>query len=466
MLGDFSLEELEFIELLQPGGIPDDLPEAALESGPRPTSRVIARIKDMTMKKVSTIKPYPRKSDEPVLPASNKFRWTWAAAAVLVMALIITAALGPRQVVAGIRGMLKYIPGIGLREAGQVTLVMEKRIKIRHGEMELEVRGLMSDSKSTVIHLRAAGKTYREETFINVKDGDLPYLEDESGRRYRHTSRSISSGSDTATAWISFEPLASSVRQVVLNLPDHAGSAGTWRVEIPLVAGEALTAAEDFGPTVDLRGIAVTARAEAQPGETIVPLLVRVSQAGAVVEEVGRYTSTQAAQTPTLRDDEGKEYPYLPDNSKISGTPYELRELYFPPVNPEAGPVRLSIPLVRIREQGRVKVTLPVPENGPVELDRTIQLGRFSLKLVRAEQIGGQVRIYVDPGPNSNEALESFSLEFKESGSWMYEADEQTGRMVYFQVGVQPGQKKLNLTLKDPVVTVTGPWELDLPLGQ
>lgn len=48
----------------------------------------------------------------------------------------------------------------------------------------------------------------------------------------------------------------------------------------------------------------------------------------------------------------------------------------------------------------------------------------------------------------------------------MYKSDEQTDRMVYFQVPVLPGQKNLTLTMKDPVVPVNGPWKLVLPVGK
>ncbi len=41
-----------------------------------------------------------------------------------------------------------------------------------------------------------------------------------------------------------------------------------------------------------------------------------------------------------------------------------------------------------------------------------------------------------------------FSLELKESGGWVNQRDEQTDRMVYFQVPVFPSQKKLTLTLE------------------
>lgn len=168
-------------------------------------------------------------------------------------------------------------------------------------------------------------------------------------------------------------------------LPSHTRAADTWQVDIPLIAGEALNAAEEIGPTTYLRGVAVSAWAEVRSDESIIPLLIRLDQFGAAVEEVGNYTSTPAAQIPTLRDEKGKEYPFFRKNSQTSGTPYELRELRFAANDPEAGSVTLSIPLMRIREQGRAKVSLPIPGNESVKLDRVVQLGRYSLKLVRAE---------------------------------------------------------------------------------
>lgn len=454
---EFSPEELEFISLLEPAGVPDDLPEVLSPAQLQPTPQVLARIKDRTMQKIQ--ENCVLDSSRSKVETFGKLRLVWVAAAVLLVAVAFMSAVGPGQVAAKIKGVFKYIGGIGLWGSEEIILVAERPVKVEGKGVVLEVRGLAADSKVTLVRLLAYGNwSWPKE--------EPAYLVDDMGNKYLHTGSSASSGGRETEAWLAFEPLRPSARYVSLFIPDRNGTPDAWQLGIPLVAGNNLLSAGEIGPTQYLRGFAVTARAESRPDETTVTLLVRANRDGSVIEEVGRYTSTAAARKPALKNkDNGKEYPFRAGSTRIKGNPYiELRELRFGPIEPEARSVVLSVPLIRVREEGRAKVTLPVPGDEPIMLNRVVKFGRFDLKLIKAELVDCQIRVYVDLGPDGDEVLESFRLEFKESGSMMSRAGEYTDRMIYFQTPVLPNQKRITLTLIDPVVAVTGPWELELPV--
>lgn len=168
----------------------------------------------------------------------------------------------------------------------------------------------------------------------------------------------------------------------------------------------------------------------------------------------------------------------------------------FKPLLPGSTRATLTVPVVAVREKGTATVKLPVPESGSVDVDRAVQLGRFELRLTRVERVPGytwvepisdkanaekagngapvegivreepdRLRVYVNPGPAGPEELKEFALQ---PNRWMTgygtAFDSFSERILYLEVPVKPGQKEIKLTLKDPVVSVKGPWVLEFPI--
>ncbi|MHB1418389.1 MAG: hypothetical protein ACYCX4_02200 [Bacillota bacterium] len=455
----FNEDERELMAILEQAVLPDDLSANVLQKGVHPSAEAIARIKQRALS--NAIPGSANAASEQLVTQTShgKFtrkRWLWTVAAVLVLAFSITALTGPQKVLAELKGFIRFVPGFGLMASDQVTLSIDAPIKVKKGQFSLEVAGLVADSQHTILHLLISGIVFDPR---NVEDA--PYLLDPTGHRYLQVSSNASiAGNKDMEAWLAYDPLPAITREVKLVVPSLSGLTEQWEVAIPLVPSESLRSAEQLGPTVTRQKIAVTGMASFNPEESNITLLVTTNEPGALIHEIGRYTSTAANREVTLKDNNGTSY--IQDRHGI--IPANPWELVFSPVKADIDTATLNIPLIIVQERGEAKVTIPIA-NEEVELNKEVRLGRFILILRRAKLIDGQLQVWVDAGPEGEETLQSFSFELpRGTSSWMSKQKEYNAQMEYFAVPVSPGQRSLTLTIKDPVVAIKGPWELTFPV--
>lgn len=451
---DFTIEEIQLIKQLGSAGLPDDFADVVCNEVAGVNRKTKKAIQKATLKKIHTSK------------ITGRFM-QWPGVAVLLAALIFTAALGPQRILAEISGMIRFVPGFGLENAEQITLAAVEPVIITRGDTVYEISGMLVNSQYTTMHIKAEGAIRGVQTFTGEDEegNKLPYLLDEEGSMYVSKGHSISYGNSyhgVARGSFTLDAVNPGIRLIYLVLPDISG--GTWQMPIPLITADNLIAAEELYLTAHRHGVTVTAMHQSRDEESVVTLLIQPIGKNSYVTEVGnRYHSQSTGRPPTLRDNEGREFSLLDKGSStgyVGGVPYEL---HFSRPESTADFLYLSIPEIHFQIFSvNTNFTLPVPLEGEMKLDKKIRLDRFTATVTSVERISPtELRIYVDPGPDAEQYLESFRLSTTSS---MMKVNEHTGRMEYFEVDITPGQKTIKLTADRPEYVVVGPWEIEIPL--
>ncbi len=467
-------------------GLPDDLPEVALAGSPEPSPEALRRIKARTLARLP--QACPARRNKPL------FRQRFSPAATAAAALLLTVSLalawaGPSRVWAGVQQMLALVPGFGWVESGaDEGWILYARQKVRRSGGDrggfVEVSGLLANSRYTGLQLycenlpgyapepdpgKEQTEADRQQSYAAAWEPYFRlYLLDDADRRYYlspEAPRSMAGGGASSQAWLQFPPLDRSARRVTLVLPLDGTEELT--VEIPLALLESDAERGEIGGSATRHGITVSAAAFAY-ADTWVAVAVDLGDRAGRVAELGRYFTNLPADRPvTLTGRSGQPYPRASRGLGGWGvTAQNYTELFFTEAAEGEKQVRLEIPLLQICEAASARVKITVPGSGSLDLDQAVALGRFPLRLTRAETIldGEQrrLRIYVDLGPAGPETLERFTL--GGSRSWSCKFNAVSGRMEYLEIPLDGNPTRLALTLTDPVYSVAGPWVLELPL--
>jgi hypothetical protein len=469
---------LEALNLL---GVPEDLPEVALSGEPAPPADALGRIKQRTMQKITVSKGQAR-SRKPAVFA----RWLKVSvAAAMVVAFIAASWVGPAHVWAGLQKALSLVPGFGLfdQEASEFTLIAAERVRVSHQGGFIEVSGILAQRQSTFVSIyfnQVPGiNEMPENKDIKPEEDEASYQEkkdkvmqifllDEAGRDYRYNKNSgfgwAGSEKDSHLS-LQLPPLAEEVRLVTLVIPLEAGE--EVKIPVPLASLAEVSEWAEMSNAVTARGITVSAAAHFTAGsDTRISLFVIPPESSRRIEEIGRYFggNISASLPVALAGDRGGSYEFLRYGQ--TGWQANYYELYFEEVDPAEKEVTFSIPILLFRDEGKARVTVPVPTEGSLELNQDLVLGRFSLTLSRAEVVhyphGDTLRVYVDLGPVGEETLEGFALDIR-NGSWGGKYNEVTGQLEYFEVGLDGNSRNMKFTLKDPVYSIEGPWDITFP---
>lgn len=471
----------EMLQALNLLGVPEDLPEVALCGEPAPPADALERIKQRTMQKI-TVSKSQAQSRKPAVFA----RWLKVSvAAAMVVAFIAASWVGPAHVWAGLKKALSLVPGFGLfeQEAAQFTLIAAERVRVPHKGGYIEVSGILAQPESTFLSIyfnqvpginempesKDIKPEEEEASYRERKDKIMQiYLLDEAGRDYRYSKNSgFSWAGSEKDSHVSLQlpSLNEDVRQVTLVIPLEVGE--EVRIQVPLASLAEVSEWAEISNTATARGITVSAAAHFTAGsDTRVSLFVIPPESSRRIEEIGRYFGGDilASLPVALTGDRGRSYEFLRYGQ--TGWQANYYELYFEEVGPAEKEVTFSIPILLFRDEGKARVTVPVPSEGSLELDQDVVLGRFPLTLRRAEVVhyphGDTLRVYVDLGPVGEETLEGFTLDIS-NGSWGGKYDEVTGQLEYFEVGLDGKSKNMKFTLKDPVYSIEGPWDITFP---
>lgn len=440
---DVSEDERELLFLMEETGYNDDFIDFLEEHGPTPGHKQATRIKKRVLKNISDKR-------------GGRARMAVAAAVLLTVVSVFTLAAGTERVIAGLQSALHYIPGFGVKdtESDDILLCTPQAVVKSIDGGRLEAWAMVTE-KNTLVRVRTDGNPGLVKSF-NVLSENPPYLVNRNGQTFRQKSGNSGSGGDQSENWLAFPALPAGTKEITLVIPLY----GNLQVGLPLAPPEKAGNTGAFSAMSN--GVLITAFPDFRSDQSVIALHFNFNRPGAVIEEAGRYTSVSPLKaTPVLTDATGKKYDLL--TGLGSGkSPYELR---FPPVNNTAG-IRLGIPLLRIAEEGSARATITVPPDGEYQqLNTEVKLGRWQVKLTGVEKNINQVRVYVDTGPaNESEYLEGFDVEprHRDDGwSVMSKYDDTAMQMIYFQVD-DPG-KKIDLELKNPMVVIKGPWNIDMP---
>ena len=262
-------EENEIKKHLRSIGLPDDFAAVVLSGESKPSRDSMERIKNKT---------FARIGGRPVSATRiRRFGWLKAAAALLALALITAAWVGPAQVWAGLQKALGLAPGFGLfeRDRSVVTLIASGRARVEYGGGYLEVSGILAQPEKTYINLYfnmipGIIEMRDKESERNAGTADpfqrvralisSSYLVDDAGREYHYQDDGFHAVSSNKDAFVSlvFPPLAADTGRITLTIPLPEG---TVRVDIPLVSLTEIDEWGDVAGTVTRKGITVSAAA-------------------------------------------------------------------------------------------------------------------------------------------------------------------------------------------------------------
>ncbi|MCW3491660.1 hypothetical protein [Dethiobacter alkaliphilus] len=450
-------KDTKVLPVLEKMGLPDDLPEIALANDPGPSAESIQRIKDRTMKQISEAKE--DSSQKRRHAGIRRFKIIAAVAAVLAVVII---SIGPMQVVAGIKNVFHFVPGFGLveNEKEGFTLVAAENITAEHQNGYLEVTGLVAQSHATYLNFALHGIRDLDEHFFEI------YLIDDKGREYRY-EQGLSSG----TWSVNEDPTI-----VYLVLPPLKEETDLLNIVVPLPSGEEVKADIPLVSYLDLQGWesdyhatkhGVTVGANVQFGETtnvslfIVPedssLQLNYTQRVSLTGKNGREYNME-----NIHFAWGGQFSALPDNQP------SYYELFFEKPDPDEEELVFSVPYITFIEQGRASATVPVPDEGAIDVNKKITLGRFPMIITSTEIVthpdipGTFLRVITDFPTTGNNKLVDFMLEndfsassgFTDSGEY------------YIEINVnQIERDEVKLDFSTPVYSLEGPWSFVIPVN-
>ena len=440
-------------------------------------------------------------------PVAFGRRFATVAAALLLVAGLVTIAVGPASVVAVVQRALLFVPGIGISAVDEDTLVATRPVAVEQGGMTFTVEALLSDGEHTKIEFKVTGvpggkagwgeadgkpTLPADEKAARVGDyppsprpappAGRPALRDATGREYELSSALHGVGGspreNVITGTLYFEPLARDLASVELSVPvdylvpttlvsgaDHMA----WTLSIPLAhpaqSGLPQAIRQDSAATVG--GITLRVAASAvEDGRTVVLVEGEAPGEARVVSLVAN--GANAIEDIVLRDGQGRTYKHIPSGSSMTPGNGEVRQsLYFEPLGPLADRLTLSVAAVQVVEEGEAEVTIPLAGLQPdetVTLDRTVMLGGHEVLLKSATlvQRGDETWLYVDVdlGPRvDGRMLSTFNVDTKASSMSSFAAKEGS-QMDQFGVELERGQTEAKLRLRYPMVSVQGPWVL------
>ncbi|MBV6712222.1 Tat pathway signal protein [Paenibacillus chitinolyticus] len=458
--------------------IPDlDTAEFPLEKDP---DRLTA-IKQRTFEKIVVISPGTKtktaicpSSGGELAPAVSPVRRTgtsrpkllrrYALLAALAALLLTGGVLAGAQpeVAAQMRRVLQYMPGFaGVADSEKTEQRVEyvQPLPTTHkiGKGQLEIRGLSIGEKNSTVTLVGTGLPRASE--VTLRNG--------LGEKYVFRRATLTGAEGGWTGIYGYEGRIEVTGNTTLIAEGR-------ELSLKLVAPREVEQVADLGPTAEHSGIRLTAVSAAVDDRkmklTILPQLpgeVKINSYGFN----SFYKEIPSAKL--FNPGTGEEIPFTQDETFPNPS-----EIYWERGKESEGGAKLVIPalvLTRSYDQPAV-IRLPVPERGSVEVNRTFDLFGFPVKVSRVERIlkGAKIDGDGEAGEDSiriwfelhgNEQAAETLYEFPPSllnGGAVWHRNEQTDRMEWMLLSVQPGQKEYELKVSSLNSQVRGPWEFSV----
>ncbi len=139
-------------------------------------------------------------------------------------------------------------------------------------------------------------------------------------------------------------------------------------------------------------------------------------------------------------------------------------DLLFEASTEESDHYQLTIPSIRIVDRSipHLKVTIPVPDKGSMDLDVTINLSGLPLDFTRVERLDEKsIRLEVDVhyDPSNSKTLQSYRI-FKKDGTFMSSTKGMNEKSKAFEtewIDIMPGQKEISFYIGEPQIVYKGP---------
>lgn len=379
------------------------------------------------------------------------------AAAVAGLCLIAGALAfySSPDVRAQVRKMLQFIPGFGTvqsSEENEILYILPTPVTHLDGTSRIDIRGISIGRNHSSVGLTGTSAPVKTVELIN-----------EDGKQYVFKASMVANAGDWTGGYY-YSGTIQVTGQMSVSFDGIPSD-----VKIRLTPPEKADRVEDLGVTDARSGITLTAVTAAQNNGkmrvTLVPQLASTSR----IESFG-FGAYENIAAPTLTGPLGQPIPY--ERDKNFPNPNEFMFAY-----DEQGlsGYKLLVPelaLVR-RTEKPVKLTIPLPQSGVLELNRQWDLLGFPVKVQRVERLAydsyvpGSVRIEFDlqHDDKAMETLLHFFPDFSvkgQSGGASSRQNEVTRAMEDMTLEAQPDQRELTIYVTEVRTVVRGPWEFEL----
>ncbi|SEG37065.1 Tat pathway signal protein [Paenibacillus sp. UNC499MF] len=381
-----------------------------------------------------------------------------AAAAALLLAGATLVGSQP-EVAAQMRRVLQYLPGFGgvtdsEKTEQRVEYVQPQPSVHKIGRGTVEIRGVSIGEKHSTITLVGTGIPKNDEVVLRNIYGD----------KYLFRQAMITGAEGGWTGLYGYEGRIKVTDGLVL-------LAGKDSFPLKLVTPQEAEQIEDLGPTEEHNGIRLTAVSTAVNEQkmkvTILPQIAGQTK----IDSYGFHSSyNEIPPAKLLASDTEKEIPYSQDEAFPNPN-----EVYWDRTEGMEGGVKLVMPALALTRnyENPASIRLPIPEKGSLEINRTFDLFGFPVKVSRVERIlkGEKIDGEGDAGEDSiriwfelhgDEQAAETLYEFPPSllnGGAVWHRNEQTDKLEWMLLSVQPGQKEYELKVSSLHTRVKGPWE-------
>lgn len=377
-----------------------------------------------------------------------------AVAGVCLVAGVLALYSSP-DVRAQVRKMLQFIPGYGTvqsSEENEILYILPAPVTHFDGTSRIDIRGVSIGKNHSSVGLTGTNAPVKTIELIN-----------EDGKPYVFKAGMVANAGDWTGGYYYTGPIK--VTEEMSVSFDGVPSDVKIRLTPPAKADRV----EDLGVTDARSGITLTAVTAAQNNGkmrvTLVPQLPSTSR----IESFG-LGSYENIGAPTLTGPAGEPIPYVRDENFPNPN-----ELMFEHGGKGGASYKLHIPelaLVR-RAEKPVKLTIPLPQSGVLELNRQWDLLGFPVKVQRVERlvydsyVPGSVRIDFDlqHDDKATESLLHFFPDFSvkgQNGGASSRLNEITRAMEEMTLEAEPDQQELTIYVTEVRTVVRGPWEFEL----
>lgn len=416
--------------------------------------------------------------------AQTRSKRGWRRAAVAAAALLITCvgtvALSPTAQGA-LQSLLRLIPGFGIAEVQPGSMQLAQPVTVRDGERTLTVTALYATPGSTTVQLEWGGVTLPVgEQATGRPEGAELVLTNGTRLTSGRISANWQSGSGRVLMSFQLPALPAGTRTARLELPALFG------ITNPVTADLALTALDpsklppvvEVGQPDEKLGVKATVTAVAVDGDRIDLELVTAATGPGLQWAMPDLEQDQF----TLLDEKGNAYPLLWDESARASagqawvpSPDTLRQMaqahgrdpaaplslvFQGPLREGAHTLRLNIWSMRVGRPDAAELAVPwnLKASDPA---RVMQVGDQTFTVQRVERpTDSTVAIYLKVGTG---ALASFTA--KVDGQRVRDYDSNNGNIrLEAEVAPAAGAESLQLRIENPVLTVNGPWTIELKL--
>lgn len=374
-----------------------------------------------------------------------------AAAILLLCAVVFTMP----DVQAGLKKVLRFLPGIGVvqeGEATQETYVLEKPYVQAIGEGTLTIDGIVLQAEGSIINLR--GREVPEVEQFQVEIGDRTYT-------FRSFMRSAS-GDWFGSYGVTTDAIAPVANEITLHVD------GRTIGPLKLVTAKTASDLEHLGASELQQGIRVTAfPTDLGDGLVRIQLNAQSQAADRIVHSYGVSPIGEEEIGLYVEDDNGTKAIILQDNDLSYPSDFRFRR------TGNGKSYAIVIPYLMVSDRNAAsagEVVIPVPEVGSShEIDVSTEIDGFPVAFTRIERTiesGVSVDVDTDFDPTKPRTLNYFQIRtadspFHESFSW--KNDEQGGMKTLY-LTINPDQTELRFTLVEPHYIMKGPWRLPVTM--